>query len=125
MSIKSFVVAAVIGISGLALSGCVEGSGSYYEGYGGYGNYYGGYGGIYQSTFYDGPRYGRNYYRRDYNRRDYGRRHWNRRDNGVIGRPDRGNRPGWSGRPRSEWRGSEGRRLYLRSNEGGTGRSHQ
>jgi hypothetical protein len=82
MSIKSLLVAAVIGLSGLSVSGCVETTGPYYGGYGGYGGYgtyggYGGYGGYYGTTiysgFYDGPRYDRRYRRYD-DRRDYWRR---------------------------------------------------
>ena len=120
MSIKSLIVAAVIGFSGLALSGCVEGT--YYRGYSGYGGYYGGYGGYYDSVYFGGPRYGRsyygrNYYGRNYYRRDYGRRHWDYS----------GNRPGWKGH--YGMARSDGRRVFIpryrTSNDGGPGRSHQ
>lgn len=120
MSIKSLIVATMIGFSGLALSGCVEGT--YYQGYSGYGGYYGGYGGYYDSVYFGGPRYGRSYYGRNYYgrnhyRRDYGRRYWD----------NRGNRPGWNGR--SGMARSDGRRVfvprYRTSNDGGPGRSNQ
>ncbi|MGN8019909.1 hypothetical protein ACTJJ7_04265 [Phyllobacterium sp. 22229] len=120
MSIKSLFVAAMIGFSGLALSGCVEGT--YYRGYSGYGGYYGGYGGYYDSIYFGGPRYGRGYYSRDYYGRGYGRRYYGGR------RWDyRGNRHGWNGRPGMTR--PDGHRAFIpryrTSYSGGSGRSHQ
>ncbi|WP_457300963.1 hypothetical protein [Phyllobacterium sp. P5_D12] len=100
MSMKSLVIAAVVGLSGLSASGCVETTGPYYGGYSGYGGYYGTT--IYDDGYYNGPRYYNNrsrYYnnrRYDGNRDDWRRRHdnsgsrddWRRRQEARADRPD-------------------------------------
>ena len=53
MSMKSLIIAAVVGLSGLSASGCVETTGPYYGGYSGYGGYYGTT--IYDDGYYNGP----------------------------------------------------------------------
>lgn len=99
MSFKSLLVAIGIGVSGLALSGCVS-EGYYGAGDGYYDPYYvrGGYVG--SAVIYDSgrdyrryPRYPRYY--RDYRYRDYRARY---RDRDRPGRPDY-NRPGRPSRP--------------------------
>jgi hypothetical protein len=142
MSIKSLLVAAVIGLSGLSVSGCVETTGPYYGGYGGYGTYggYGGYGGYYGTTiysgFYDGPRYDRRYRRYD-DRRDYWRRRsdwregsgrrddWRRGQQARIERSDRSRER--ADRIRERAPGADPIYIPRRSRGymGGSGRSHQ
>jgi hypothetical protein len=101
MSIRSLMIAAVVGLSGLSAAGCVETTGPYYGGYSGYGGYYGTT--IYDDGFYNGPRYYNrpryNYRRYDGNRYDYRRRNdwrdnsgsrddWRRRQQARADRPD-------------------------------------
>ena len=79
MQLKSLLVAAIVGLAGLSLSGCVDGGGSYrYGGYnGGYGGYNGGYydggGVIIGSRDHYRPRYRNDSYRYRGDHRQYNR----------------------------------------------------
>ncbi|CAN7434257.1 hypothetical protein LJR231_002837 [Phyllobacterium sp. LjRoot231] len=95
---KSLIIAAMVGLSGLPVSGCVETTGPYYGGYSGYGGYYGTT--IYDGGFYDGPSYYRpRYYRPRYYRPGYDYRY----------------RPGYDYR-HDDWRNNSRRREDWRRN---------
>ncbi len=135
MSIRSSIVVAIIGLSSLAVSGCVETSGPYYGGYGGYGGYYGTT--YYDNGFYNGPSYNRyRYDRYQYDRyrddryrydsgRDNQRQYVRREDN----RPSSNPQPNASGQANANWHqrnGDRNQQIYIPEPYfGGSGRSHQ